>query len=214
MPLFLCDREFVSDQRWRVDMNEFYEKRIKDIYGKIINFAILAQGKFSDETNRQIIPIKNANISIVEAFKAAKHMQKNMLYYLESDNEFIKSEYNHIRRNLIKLLRTIQLIFNTNEEDVAVLLLSKLKFNAQKYDIAANKSLDNLIRTNKITYAMATSLMNDTTYAYTISKELTDVAHTLFVNQDSELKEGREALLLDEAEVNDLTNNPDKRRSA
>ena len=61
---------------------------------------------------------------------------------------------------------------------------------------------------------MATSLMNDTTYAYTISKELTDVAHTLFVNQDSELKEGREALLLDEAEVNDLTNNPDKRRSA
>ena len=197
-----------------VDMNVAYENRIKDIYGKIINFAILAQGKFGEETIRDIIPLKNANISIAEAFKAAKHMQKNMIYYLESDNEYIKAEYNYIRKNLIKLLRNMQLIFNTHEEDVAVLLLSKLKLDAQKYDIAANKSLDNLIRTNKITYAMATSLMNDTTYAYTISKELTEVAHALFVHQDSEFKEGREALLLNETEVNDLTNNPTKRKSA
>lgn len=195
----------VRSQALQVNMDEFYEKRIKDIYGKIINFAILAQGKFSDETNKQLIPIKNANISIVEAFKAAKHMQKNMLYYLESDNEYIKAEYNHIRKNLIKLLRNMQLIFNTTEEDVAVLLLSKLKLDAQKYDIAANKSLDNLIRTNKITYAMATSLMNDTTYAYTISSQLSEVAHALFVHQDSELKEGREALILNENDVNDIT---------
>ena len=196
-----------------VDMNEFYEKRIKDIYGKIINFAILAQGKFSDEANKQIIPIKNANIRIVEAFKASKHMQKNMLIYLESDNEYIKAEYNHIRKNLIKLLRTMQLIFNTAEEDVAVLLLSKLKLDAQKYDIAANKSLDNLIRTNKITYTMATSLMNDTVYAATIASELTEVAHTLFIHEDSALKDGREALILDENDVDDLTNT-NQRKSA
>lgn len=197
-----------------VDMDEFYEKRIKDIYGKIINFAILAQGKFSDDANKRLIPIKNANIRIVEAFKASKHMQKNMLIYLESDNEFIKTEYNYIRKNLIKQLRNMQLIFNTTEEDVAVLLLSKLKLDAQKYDIAANKSLDNLIRTNKITYAMATSLMNDTTYAYTIASELAEVANTLFVHEDSDLKEGREALILNETEVDDMTNNPDKRKSA
>ncbi len=197
-----------------VDMDEFYEKRIKDIYGKIINFAILAQGKFSDTANKRLIPIKNANIRIVEAFKASKHMQKNMLHYIESDNEFIKAEYNHIRKNLIKQLRNMQLIFNTTEEDVAVLLLSKLKLDAQKYDIAANKSLDNLIRTNKITYAMATSLMNDTTYAYTIASELAEVANTLFIHEDHDLKEGREALILNETEVDDMTNNSDKRRSA
>jgi len=189
-----------------VNMDEFYEKRIKDIYGKIINFAILAQGKFSEDANKGIIPVKNATIKIVEAFKASKHMQKNMLIYLESDNEFIKAEYNHIRKNLIKLLRNMQLIFNTTEEDIAVLVLSKLKLDAQKYDIAANKSLDNLIRTNKITYAMATSLMNDTTYAYTIAQELSEVAHTLFIHEDADLKEGREALILTENDVDDLTN--------
>ena len=107
----------------------------------------------------------------------------------------------------------MQLIFNTNEEDVTILLLSKLKVDAQKYDIAANKSLDNLIRTNKITYAMATSLMNDTIYAATIASELTEVAHTLFIHEDSTLKEGREALILDENDVDDLTNT-NQRKSA
>jgi len=188
-----------------VNMDEYYEKRIKEIYGKIINFAILAQGKFSNESNTQLIPIKNATIEIVEAFKASKHMQKNMLRYIDSENEDIRNEYNHIRRNLIKHLRNMQLIVNTSEEDIAVLLLSKLQLDAQKYDIAANKSLDNLIRTNKITYTMATSLMNDTTYAYTIASELTKVAHTLFIHTDTEFSEGREALILDETEVTDLT---------
>lgn len=190
-----------------VDMEMYYEKRIKDIYGKIISFAIMAQGKYGEENIRDIIPIKNATISIVEAFKAAKHMQKNMLRYIGSDNEAIRNEYNCIRQNLIKQLRTIQMIFNTNEEDIAILLLSKLKLDAQKYDTTANKSLDNLIRTNQISYAMATSLMNDTNYAFTIASELTKAVHTLFIHETKELKEGREALILNEAEVHDLTKN-------
>ena len=201
-------------QALHVDMELFYENRIKNIYGKIINFAVMAQGKFSEDANIKLIPIKNANIKIIEAFKAAKHMQKNMLYYIESDNEYIKDEYNHIRKSLIKLLRNMQLIFNANEEDVAILLLSKLKLDIQKYDIAANKSLDNLIRSNKITFAMATSLMNDTAYAYTIATELAEVAHTLFVHENSTHKEGREALLLDENEVNEMANTPEKRNAS
>ena len=194
-----------------VNMDEFYEKRIKEIYGKIINFAILAQGKFSDESNRKLIPIKNATLSMVEAFKAAKHMQKNMLHFIESDNEYIKNEYNNIRKNLIKHLRNMQLILNTTEEDVALLLLSKLQLDTQKYDIAANKSLDNLIRTNKINYTMATSLMNDTSYAYTIASELTKVAQTLFVHTESDSSEAREALILNETEVTDLTHSLEQR---
>jgi len=197
-----------------VNMDEYYELRIKEIYGKIINFAILAQGKFSDESNRRLIPIKNATLGMVEAFKASKHMQKNMLFYLESDNEYIRQEYNHIRKNLIKHLRNMQLIINTTEEDVAILLLSKLQFDAQKYDIAANKSLDNLIRTNKITYTMATSLMNDTTYAYTIVSELTKVAHTLFIHADTQSSEGREALILNESEITDLTHSTEQRSTS
>ena len=43
MPLFLCDREFVSDQRWRVDMNEFYEelKKVLDLLGYLNQFQMI-----------------------------------------------------------------------------------------------------------------------------------------------------------------------------
>ena len=191
-----------------VNMDEYYENRIKEIYGKIITFAIQAQGKFSDESTYRFVPIKNVVLSMVEAFKASKHMQKNMLRYLGSDNSYIKSEYNHIRKNLIKQLRTLQTIFNTSEEDVILLLLSKLQLDAKNYDIAANKSLDNLIRTNKINYTMATSLMNDTAYAYTIASELTKVAQTLFVHTDENRQEVHDALMLNETELSELTHAP------
>jgi len=52
---------------------------------------------------------------------------------------------------------------------------------------------------------MATSLMNDTTYAYTVASELAQVADILFIHEDSDLKETREALLLNENEVSDMT---------
>lgn len=136
-------------------------------------------------------------------------MQKNMLRYLESNNEHIQNEYNHIRRNLIKHLRNMNLILNTQEEDVALLLINKLKLDAQKYDVAANKALDNLIRTNKITYTMATSLMNDSTYAYTIVAELTKVAHTLFIHTNTETIDSKEALLLNEMELSNMVDNQD-----
>ena len=61
---------------------------------------------------------------------------------------------------------------------------------------------------------MATSLMNDTTYAHTIASELAEVANTFFIHEDSDLKEGREALILSETEVDDMANSSEKRRSA
>ncbi len=170
------------------DMDAYYEKRIKEIYGQIITFAITAQGRFADEEAHRIIPIRNATVSIVEAYKATKHMQKNMLKYLMSENVYIKNAYNHIRWYLITHLRTMQLLFNANDANVINLLLDKLQLDAQKYDFASNKELDELIRSNKISYDMATSLMNDATYAHTIASELSKVAYTL-LSQNQEKKE-------------------------
>lgn len=82
----------------------------------------------------------------------------------------------------------MQLLFNANDANVINLLLDKLQLDAQKYDFASNKELDELIRSNKISYDMATSLMNDATYAHTIASELSKVAYTL-LSQNQEKKE-------------------------
>ena len=163
------------------DMNVYYEKRVKDIYGKIIDFAIKAQGKFDSQAQGRLIPIRNATVSIVEAYKDTKHMQKNMLRYLASDNPHIKMTYNSIRAQIIWYLRTLQLAFNSDDESVVNLLLQKLKVDSKKHDFSINQGLDELIRSNKISYDMATSLMNDAVYAHNVTSSLGAAAEVLLL---------------------------------
>jgi phosphate:Na+ symporter len=191
-----------------IDMEAYYQLKIKEIYGKIMTFAINAQGKFEEKANTQIIPIKYATISIVEVFKATKHMQKNMLKYIASNNEYIKEQYNYIRKNLIKQLRYAQMVFNTQEDDVALLFINKMEVEGQKYDIAANKSIDNLIRNNQITYAMATSLMNDNAYASSISTDILKITKSLYTYKND--KKETEAILLNKDEIKEVLNDSNK----
>jgi phosphate:Na+ symporter len=88
---------------------------------------------------------------------------------------------------LAELLRDIHTIASTYDEDLILVLLNRLKIEIEKYDIISNGTLDNLIRNRLINNEMATSLMNDTTYAYNISKNLIEMAQLLFVHKNSTL---------------------------
>ncbi len=164
-----------------IDVNEFYQTKIKNIYSEIIEFATKAQFNMPQEYVKLLYKIKLANRDIVEAIKDTQSLQKNLKKYLVSENETIKKEYNNIRKNLIELLRDINTIATSQEEEVIVLLISKIKANKKSNDIIANGTLDNLIRKNLITNEMATSFMNDSAYANHISSHLIAMAEILFV---------------------------------
>ena len=135
----------------------------------------------------KLYKLKLANRDLVEAVKDTKHLQKNLVKYSKNPNEYIAKQYNKIRTDLVELLREINIIASTTEEDVIMLLLAKAKVHTEKYDILANGTLDNLIREGLITNEMATSLMNDSAYAYDISKNLIAMAEITFSNVDEEM---------------------------
>jgi len=165
-----------------IDIDDFYIRKIKGIYGEIIDFSTKAQSKMGSEYVQELYRIKLANRDIVEAVKNTKHLQKNLVKYSISSNQHIRDEYNIIRKDLAELLRNINTISTTDEKDIMVLLLSKAKIIAEKQDIMANGKLDNLIRNRLITNEMATSLMNDSAYTYGISKDLIAMAEIIFLN--------------------------------
>ncbi len=169
-----------------IDIDTFYNKRVKGIYGEIIDFSTRAQSNMSPEDIEILYKLKVANRDLVEAIKDTKHLQKNLVKYTNSSNKHIKEQYNSMRVSLAELLRNINIISTTNEEDVIILLLAKIKIHSQRYDIIANGTLDNLIRNSLITNEMATSLMNDSSYAYDISKHLTKMAEVIFIDKDIE----------------------------
>jgi len=184
-----------------IDIDEFYNHWIKGIYGEIIDFSTKAQVNMPLEYIEELYKLKLANRDIVEAIKGTKHLQKNMLKYTSSRNEHIKAQYNDIRKGLAELLRTINTIANTEEEDIILVELSKAKIHTQRYDIITNGTLDKLIRKGLITNQMATSLMNDSNYAYSISTNLIAMAEILFIDIKSDLKKLNEELAINDEEV-------------
>jgi phosphate:Na+ symporter len=187
-----------------VSIDDYYHKRIKGIYGEIIDFATKAQSNMQPSDVEILYKIKLANRDLVEAVKDTKHLQKNLVKYTVSDNIHIKEQYDKIRKDLAELLRDIDIIVRTKELDVKLSLLSKAKVHTEKYDILANGTLDNLIRNSLITNEMATSLMNDSAYAYDISSNLISMAQSMFSKINMSDESVHDDILLDQEDVNEI----------
>ncbi len=189
-----------------MDIDDYYNRKVKGIYGDIIDFSTKAQANMDAEFIAKLYKLKLANRDIVEAVKDTKHLQKNLIKYTKSTNEDIKKQYNFIRQDLAELLRNINIAATTDEEDIILLLLSKAKVHMEKYDILGNGTLDRLIREGLVTNEMATSLMNDSAYAYDISKNLIAMAEILFLDSANEMMNltGEEFMVISNEEAGDL----------
>jgi len=184
-----------------INIDKFYKYKIKGIYGQIIDFSTKAQINMSPENVEQLYKLKLACRDIVEAVKDTKHLQKNLKKYSNSPNKYIKEQYNQLKIDLAELLKDINKLSEITEQEEIILVLSKAKIHAQKYDMIANGQLDKLIREKLITNEMATSLMNDSTYAYDIGKNLIEMAEVVFVGNDIV-----HDILVDDEDINTFLN--------
>ena len=170
-----------------VDVDLLYYNKVKIIYGEIIKYATLAQGKFnlSPESMESFTRVKIANRNIVETIKGMRGIRKNISQYMASDNKFIHKEYDKLRHKVSKVLREIYLTGTSENPQEHLKRLETLKSKANKSDVLINGTLDNLIREQKITSEMATSLANDSIIVAEISKKLIETAELLYINTDT-----------------------------
>jgi phosphate:Na+ symporter len=192
-----------------ISVEDIYEKKIKGIYSDIITFSAKAQANMAPEDIEKLYRVKLASRDMVEAIKNTKHLQKNLVKFSTHPNQYIKKEYAQIKLSLAELLRNINIIATTDEDDVIILLLSKIRINTQKYDILSNGKLDELIRNKKITNQMATSMMNDSVYVYNIRNKLCNMAEILFTQESKELKELQEEIKMTQSEVEEILDKKD-----
>lgn len=167
-----------------ININQFYTNKIKTLYGEIIKFSALAQDSMDENDKNKIYDLKLASRNIVEAIKDIRELHKNISIYLKSDNEFIKDEYNNIRIGIANILNTINELRDEEDELEVISTLEVLKDDLKELEFIRNEKIDSLIRENSINKKMATSLINDTSFAYDISKNLIQTASILLVNSD------------------------------
>jgi phosphate:Na+ symporter len=88
----------------------------------------------------------------------------------------------------------------SEEEDLEV-ELAELSVMAEQADIVANGHLDHLIREQRISVEDATSLMNDSAYAYRIARNLIAMARVTFGSLEGLDMELQDQLSLDQDEL-------------
>ncbi|MEA2050190.1 MAG: Na/Pi symporter [Campylobacterota bacterium] len=170
-----------STDKIQIDIDKFYTSNIKGIYGDIVHFATLSQDNMNEDEMRKVYYYKIASKDIVEAVKDTRELQKNIDHYLKSKNQIIKDEYNLLREKIGKMLNKIQNLRNQNDDVEVLTKIEFLKKEIEDLDVVETGKIDYLIRENLIDSKMATSLINDSSYAYAISKRLIEVATTLWI---------------------------------
>ncbi len=90
-----------------IDLDEEYNASVKGLYGEIVHFISRAQATMNEEQADELFRLRAAGRDIVEAIKDTKHMHKNLVRYIATDNADIRNEYNRIRVQLGEVLRRI-----------------------------------------------------------------------------------------------------------
>jgi len=187
-----------------IDIDEQYSLNVKGLYGDIVDFISRAQSQMTPEQSDELFRLRAAGRDIVEAIKDTKHLHKNLAKYIVSDNENIRAEYNQIRLQLASVLRRLAEARDNEDDPTAVLSLDTIKLEMEENDSTANGILEVMIREDSITTEMATSLMNDSAYAYDVAKNLVQMGEVLFASGDLDQKEVERSIALDPDEVDEV----------
>lgn len=170
-----------TDITLNTDINEFYTNKIKSLYGDIIYYATLSQEHMNEEYQSKVYDLKLASRMIIEAIKNMRDLQKNILYYSKSKNSYVKDEYSNLRLYIARTIDTIEKLKEHDDELDVISTIELLKENTKALESIKNSRIDALIRENKIDSKMATSLINDSVFAYDVTQKLIQVATILWI---------------------------------
>ena len=193
------DREIID-----FDLEGLYESKVKVLYSAIIDFISRSQAHLPSVFSESIYRLRQAAADIVESVKDIKHLRKNTTKYMVSDNEDIRNEYNNMRYRMASIMKEINILRHTDPAELETLGLDELKLEIEQGLMDVNQSVDDLLREQRITPLMATSLLNDNSYAQDVSSKLLDSAQAMLASHDMLVAEAEEEIMLDRNEIEKL----------
>ncbi|WP_170253201.1 Na/Pi cotransporter family protein [Campylobacter hyointestinalis] len=167
----------------KMDFDELYNNRFKEIYSQIIDFAVLASSNSKKEDMGKFMDLRRVALLLAEALKDIKNSQPNIYKFITSNNPYIKAEYDKLRIKLLKSLRIMAKMANLKDDYDLKTELKELKeiYNDYNNDELA---LDTLLGGKKISNTMATSLMNDTALIQGVTKKLLKIVEIIFTHSN------------------------------
>lgn len=195
------------------NLQQRYEQQVKGIYSSIIGFISSAREKTSGTFDEQLRELRAADHHLIEAIKGVKHLQRNLLFYVHSENPEMAQAYQQLRLQIGDVLRTINDVRHMEDPTESRLALDHQLLLTERERELSDTLIEGLIRGRKITTGMATSLLTDKGYVYDICKSLLSAARYLFVDADKPQSEGPDNLNLESNELAAINRQLDEQRS-
>ena len=100
----------------------------------------------------------------------------------------MRKEYNILRLGIGSVLRRLELLRKSAGELTDAIQLEAVALEIEEHQELLRDKISQYIREDKITSEMATSLINDASFAYNIARNLVQMGQTLFIKSDKDLK--------------------------
>jgi phosphate:Na+ symporter len=197
-----------TDQIMVQNLDVVYQNQIKSLYAAIVDYISRARDKFSGSDADALREMRGAGYHIIEAVKAMKHLQKNLLVNIDSDNIYIRDFYNQFRLGIAEVIRTIYELSRAEEPTATTLTLDHSLMAINKIQTDFENTLEHLIRDRKITPAAATSLMTDMGYTIDICNSLASMARYLYAPEETSEREVERSLELEHDELQEIITEP------
>ena len=195
------------------NLQQLYEQQVKGIYSAIISFISSAREKASGRQDEQLRELRAADHYLIEAIKGVKHLQRNLLFYIHSENPDMAQAYQQLRQQIGDVLRAIQHVRQIDDVVESRLALDHQLLLTERDREQSDSLIEGLIRTRKISAEMATSLMTDKGYSQEVCRALIQAARYLFIDDQSPQGETPESLQLEHADLSAINKQLEQQRS-
>jgi len=193
------------------DIDDLYERKLKALYGAIVEYVIQSKGGYSEgELKEELNTLRQAGQHVIEAVKGVKHLRKNLTRSLRADDPTTRKEYDRLRKLILKVLREIDEARHADLGAESVLPLDRLKLEIEEKTRQFSEGLDTLIRQGSIDVHTATSLMNDISYCRETCWDLVEAGSVLFSKSDKGDRDAIKSVALGEEEISEMMANRNK----
>ena len=181
------------------DADDLYQRHIKGVYGDLLSFMGRVEAPMSEYHQNFGVNGQVVSGQWVDGVKDAKHLQKNLRYYLMAPDSPARDAYVELRRHLMGSLQKLHdLAYSDLEEEPWRACLDELDTQAARFDAAFRKRLFDSVRENKLDGLQMSSLMNDLGY---VSRIIQSLRNALKLAEDHEITQQLRHLNNEEEEL-------------
>lgn len=185
-----------------MDLDADYEHRVKTLYSAIVDFSGRAGARrLPPGLSERLYALRDVASNVVQAVKSVKHLRKNVNRFTTGQQGPAAELYDGLRTELARIVVEIRRLEQAAPEDRSALWLDQEWAQVAEDSQNTTRRVDALIREQKISADVATSFLNDATYAYGAMRDLINAARAYFIERDEAMAEVERLLALDDEEI-------------